>query len=327
MAYSSFQYGMGVRMDTLEDMRMFVRAVEVGSLSGVARERGVTQPTVSKAVSALEKKLGVRLLDRNTTSLAPTMQGLRFYERARQVLEEFDDAVGEAQGLNERPAGLLRVNAPLAIGQLLLAPLCRDFLRRYPDVQLELIFNDRMIDLVEEGVDVALRLGGALPQNAVARRIAVSARQMVAAPSYLARHAPLRAPQDLAQHDYVRFAWLAGGDRVELHNGAQTVVVETRGRFRVNNALSIREALLAGDGIGLCPAWLVHDLVASGKLLRVLPDWCGAPQALDLLSPSRRYQPLRARLFIDFVAAAISALDCFGEGSAVPTSAAASSPT
>jgi DNA-binding transcriptional LysR family regulator len=315
----------GKNLDTLEDMRMFVRSVELGSLSGVARERGVTQPTVSKAVSGLEKKLGVRLLDRNTTSLAPTVQGVRFYERARQVLEEFDDAVADAQGLNERPAGLLRVNAPLAIGQLLLAPLSRDFLRRYPDVQVELIFNDRMVDLVEEGVDVALRLGGALPQDAVARRIAVSPRHMVAAPSYLAAHAPLREPQDLAQHDYVRFAWLAGGDRVELHNGARTVAVETLGRFRVNNALSIREALLAGDGVGLCPAWLVHDLVASGALLRVLPDWYGAPQELDLLSPSRRYQPLRARLFIDFVADALSALACFRAADAALTPAAARS--
>ncbi len=299
-------------LDTLQDMRILIRAVELGSLTAVARELGVTQPTVSKSVSALEKKLGVRLLDRSTTSLAPTTQGARFYQRARQVLEEFDDAVGEAQGLNERPVGLLRVNAPLAIGQLLLAPLCRDFLRLYPDVQLELIFDDRMVDLVEEGVDVALRLGGALPQDAVARHIAMSPRHLVAAPSYLARHAPLRVPQDLARHDYVRFAWLTGGDRIELHNGARTVVVETRGRFRVNNALSIREALLGADGIGLCPAWLVHNLVAGGALVRVLPDWCGVPQELDLLSPSRRYQPLRARLFIDYVASALCALDCFG---------------
>ncbi len=245
------------------------------------------------------------------------MQGLRFYERARQVLEEFEDAVADAQGHNERPAGLLRVNAPLAIGQLLIAPLSRDFLRRYPDVQVELIFNDRMVDLVEEGVDVVLRLGGALPQDAVARRIAVSPRHLVAAPSYLARHAPLRVPQDLARHEYVRFAWLAGGDRVEMHSGAGTVAVETHGRFRVNNALSIREALLAGDGVGLCPAWLVHDLVASGALVRVLPDWSGATQELDLLIPSRRYQPLRARLFIDFVADAIGALACFGTADGV----------
>jgi DNA-binding transcriptional LysR family regulator len=304
-------------MDTLEHMRMLVRSVELGSFSAVARERGVTQPTVSKAISALEKKLRVRLLERSTTSLAPTMQGARFYARARQVLEEFDDAVADAQGHNERPAGLLRVNAPLAIGQLLIAPLSGEFLRRYPDVQVELIFNDRLVDLVEEGVDVALRLGGALPQDAVARRIAVSPRHLVAAPSYLAGHAPLRTPQDLAQHDYVRFAWLAGGDRVELHNGARTEAVETHSRFRVNNALSIREALLAGDGIGLCPAWLVHDLVASGALLRVLPDWHGAPQELDLLSASRRYQPLRARLFVDFVADAIAALACFS--AAVPS--------
>jgi DNA-binding transcriptional LysR family regulator len=308
-------------MGTLEDMAMFVRSVELGSLSAVARERGITQPTVSKAVNALEKKLGVRLLDRSTTSLAPTVQGQRFYERARRVLEEFDQAVADAQGLTERPAGLLRVNAPVAIGQLLLAGLVRDFLRRYPDVQIELILNDRLIDLVEEGVDVALRLGGDLPQDAVARQIAVSSRHLITAPAYLSRHGRLIVPEDLAHHDYVRFAWLASADKVALNKGTRTVVVNTRGRFRVNNAMSIRDALLAGDGIGLCPAWLVHDLVATGALVRVLPDWYGTPQELSLLSPSRRYPPLRARLFIDFVADAIRALPCFDGASLTPAAA------
>lgn len=298
-------------MDTLDCMSMFVRAVELGSLSAVARERATTQPTVSKAISALEKKFSVRLLDRSTVGLAPTVPGQRFYERARRVLEEFEDAVADARGLTERPTGLLRINAPVALGQFRLAGLVRDFLRIYPDIEIELILNDRMVDLVEEGVDVALRLGGSLPPDAVARQVAVSPRYLVAAPLYLSQHPRLRKPEDLERHEYVRFAWLAGGDQVEMENGERTVSVKTRGRFRVNNALSIRDALAAGDGIGLCPAWLIHDLLASGALVRVLPKWFGAPQELILLGPSRRYPPLRARLFMDFAAVAFGAMPGF----------------
>jgi DNA-binding transcriptional LysR family regulator len=294
-------------MDTLKCMTLYVRSIQLGSLSAAARERGTTQPTVSKAVGALEKSLGVRLLERSTTALAPTPQGQRFYERARRVLEEFDEAAAEARGMSERPAGKLRVNAPAALGQFRVGALVREFLRTYPEVEIELILNDRMVDLVEEGVDVALRLGGALPPDAVARHVGTSPRYLVAAPAYL-RGRSISAPPDLAAQDYIRFAWLDGGDVVELSDGERTVAVTTRARFAVNNALLIFEALLAGDGVGLCPAWLAHDALESGQLMRVLPKWSGHSQQLTLLIPSRRYQPLRARLFIDFVAQALGGM-------------------
>lgn len=288
-------------------MALYVRSIELGSLSAAARERGTTQPTVSKAVSALEKSLGVRLLDRSTTVLAPTPQGRRFYERARRVLEEYEEAASEARGSSERPAGKLRVNAPAALGQFRVAALVRAFLRSYPEVEVELTLNDRMVDLLEEGVDVALRLGGALPPDAVARHVGSSPRYLVAAPAYL-RGRAVAVPQDLAALDYIRFAWLDGGDVVELHDGARTVAVETHARFAVNHSMLILEALLDGDGVGLCPAWLVAAPLAAGNLVRVLPDWRGPSQALTLLSASRRYQPLRARLFVDFMAQALAAM-------------------
>lgn len=303
-------------MDTMRSLQFFVRAVELGSLTAVAREHGTTQPTVSKVVASLERELGVRLLERSTTSLQATVQGQRFYDGARRVLEEYAEAVADARGQTERPAGLLRVNAPVALGQLRLNALVQAFLAQYPEIDIELILNDRFVDLVEEGVDVALRLGEAatLPPNVVARKLGESARHLVAAPAYLQGHAPLREPEELARHDYIRFAWLAAGDRVELHNGARQVVVATHGRFRVNNALAIRDTLALGAGIGLCPDWLVRDLLASGQLVQVLPAWSGAPQQLFLLYPSRRYQPLRARLFSDFIAAQVAALPGFAPG-------------
>ncbi|EGF30148.1 transcriptional regulator, LysR family [Oxalobacteraceae bacterium IMCC9480] len=294
-------------MDTFKCLALYVRSIELGSMSAAARERGTTQSTVSKAITALEKRLGVRLLARSTTVLVPTTQGQLFYERAKRVLEEFDEAEAEARGMTERPAGKLRLNVPSALGQFYVADLVRTFLRTYPEVEVELTLNDRMVDLLEEGVDVALRLGGKLPPDAVARYVGTSVRYLVAAPAYLQGRA-IVTPEDLATQDYIRFAWLDGGDMVELSNGVQKLTVATRARFAVNNALLIRDALLAGDGVGLCPSWLASDSLASGKLVRVLPEWSGPSQQLTLLTPSRRYQPLRARLFIDFMARAMAGL-------------------
>lgn len=289
-------------MDHLRGLRFFVRAVELGSLSAVAREEGVTQPTVSKVIAALERDLAVRLLDRSTTSLAPTVAGLRFQQRAKGVLEEYAAAVLDARDQATTPAGLLRINAPVALGQFHLNAAIRQFLLMYPDIELELILNDRFVDLVEEGVDVAVRLGDALPQDAVARRIAQSPRLLAASPAYLKQHGTPSLPQHLQQHDVLRYAWLADDGGLELTRGAELASVPVHGRYRVNNALAIRDSLLLGAGIGLCPAWLVADLFDDGSLALVLPEWSGAAQQLSLLYPTRRYQPLRARLFMDFIA-------------------------
>jgi DNA-binding transcriptional LysR family regulator len=298
-------------MDTIRSLRYFVRAVELGSLSAVAREEGTTQPTVSKQLAALERELGVRLLERSTTSLAPTPQGSRFYQRARGVLEEYQEAVADARGQNDTPAGLLRVNAPAAFGQFRLNALLRPFLDRYPHIEIELILNDRMADLVEEGVDIALRQGGALPPDAVARLAGVSPRHLLAAPSYLRERGIPATPEDLSAHDYVRFAWLPDGGRLTLHGAGGVRTVETRGRYRVNHALAILDTLAMGGGIGLCPLWLGRDLLDSGALVRVLPEWQGPPQPLHLLPPSRRYQPLRARLLLDYLQEQIAMLPGF----------------
>ncbi|NHZ38862.1 LysR family transcriptional regulator [Massilia aquatica] len=295
-------------MDTLRLMHLFTRALDLSSLSAAAREAGTTQPTVSKAITALEAHLGVRLLERSTTGLLATAEGLRFHERARRLLDEYDDALADVRGHARQATGLLRVNAPVALGQFHLNALAQEFLALHPDIGIELILNDRFVDLVGDGVDVAVRLGGPLPPDAVARTIAASPRWLVAAPVYLAAHARPRQPEDLARHEFIRFAWLADGDELALQRGAEVMKVTTRGRYRVNNALAIRDSLLAGAGIGLCPQWLVHDLVQAGQLARVLPAWSGTPQQVALVTPSRRYQPARARLFMDFLAARIGAL-------------------
>ena len=287
-------------MDAIRSMQVFVRVVELGSLSAVARERHTTQPTISKVVAALERDLGVRLLERSTTHLQPTEAGKRFYERAKGVIEEFGAAVADARGLTETPAGTLRVSAPAALGVLRLNRLMQDFLSRWPNVEVEFLLDDRVVDLVEEGIDVALRLGGPLPPNVVARRIAISRRGLVASPAYLSAHRRIRHPRDLADHEYLRFAWAS--EQLELHGPKHdTHTVGVRGRYRINNSLGIRECLLLGTGIGLAPGWLVQDLVQAGELVRVLPAWQAAPHEAFVVYPSRRYLPARTRAFLDFL--------------------------
>ncbi|MCP1444855.1 DNA-binding transcriptional LysR family regulator [Pseudomonas sp. GGS8] len=299
-------------MDSLKAMHCFVRAVELGSLSSAARELGSTQPTVSKLVAALEKQLGARLLIRGTSGLIPTEPGKRFYERAKGVLEEYGEAVADVRGLTERPEGLLRVNVPVSLGVLRLNALLLSFMAQYPAIEVELILNDRFVDLTEENVDLALRLGGSLPPNAVARRIATSPRYLVAAPEYLRKHSPLKTPADLSEHNFLRFAWLTAGDRLELTGPlGEQVSVTTQGRYRTNSSLAIRDGLLQGAGLCITPAWLVSDLLESGQLVRVLPDWSGPSNDAFLIYPERRYRPLRTRLFMQYLAERVAQLPGF----------------
>lgn len=287
-------------MDTLRSMQVFVRVLELGSLSAVAREQATTQPTISKIVAALEKSMNVRLLERSTTKLVPTEQGKRFYERAKRVLEEFGEAVANARGLTEKPAGVLRISAPVSIGVLWLNRLMQEFLATYPDIEIELILNDRLVDLVEEGMDVALRVSGTLPPAAIARKVAQSPRVLVASPGYIDGHPKIRRPQDILAHNYLRFAWAS--EYIDLTSpSGKTETLRATGRYRINNSLGIRECLLMGSGIALAPAWLVQDLVDGGQLVRVLPRWAGPPQEAHLLYPSRRYQPLRVQKFLQFL--------------------------
>ncbi|KQV84564.1 LysR family transcriptional regulator [Rhizobacter sp. Root1221] len=293
-------------MDTLKAMATYVRAVELGSLSAAARELRITQPTVSKAVAALEKTVGVRLLERSTVHLAPTDEGQQFYVHARRVLEQHAEALDAARGLAGSPSGLLRINAPLAIGQLRLNAWLLGFLRIHAGVQAELILNDRFVDLVEEGVDVALRLGGPPPPHVVAREVGVSRRGLVASPAYVANAPRIRRPQDLAGHEVLQFAWATSLDTLTLDGprGARETVAVS-GRYRVNSSMSIREALVLGAGPGLAPDWLVRDLLDRGDLVRVLPTWRAEPQRAWVMYQAQRYRPARTRLLIDALAAAV----------------------
>ncbi len=225
-------------------MRLYARAVELGSLSAVAREENIGQPTMSKMISALEKDLGVRLLQRTTTSLTPTEEGRRYYERCKQILEEYADAVADVRGQTQRPIGKLAVSAPMGLGELRLNALVLKFLEMYPEIEIELNLTDRIIDLVDDGIDVAIRIGDELPPNAIARDIAWSSRLLVATPKYVERAPRIRRPEDLLEHPHIGYARAATGTRLEFSNGKEKVVVPAEGRYRVNSSLALRECFL-----------------------------------------------------------------------------------
>jgi DNA-binding transcriptional LysR family regulator len=183
--------------------------------------------------------------------------------------------------------------------------------RTHPGIEVELILNDRMIDLVEEGVDVAIRLGDHLPPNVVARNIALSPRVMVAAPDYIKRTPRIRRPEDLMAHQYIRFARLGTGPVLEFAKDMERIAVSTTGRYRVNSYLALRQCFLEGIGLGSAPAWLVQDLIDKGELVRVLPKWTLPSQPIHLVYPTRRHQPLRTRAFLQFMTDRIPTLPGF----------------
>jgi DNA-binding transcriptional LysR family regulator len=298
-------------MDTIRALHLFVRVVELGSFTAAAREAGLSQPALSKAVAGLEQDLGVRLLARTTTSLSPTEEGRRFYARSRQIVEDYQEAVGDVRGSTGRLTGAMRVNAPLGLGELRLNTLALAFLDAHPGIELELILNDRMVDLVEEGVDVAIRLGDVLPPDAVAREIAFSSRVLVATPAYLSKAPKPETPADVAGHEYYWFAGLRPDNILAFTRNGETVKVAVGGRFRVNSSLALRQALLQGGGLGSAPAWLVQDLIETGALVRCLPDWTLPGQPLHLVYPSRRWLPLRVRAFLTFMSERLPTLPGF----------------
>lgn len=298
-------------MDRLQLLRVFVRANELGSFSAVARSEGTSQPTVSKNIAALESELGVRLIARSTTGLTATDEGRRFYQRCRQLLEDYDDSVLDVRGQSQQVVGVLTVTAPLGLGQLRLNALVLEFLAEHPAVEIVFLLNDRMTDLVEEGVDIAIRLAGDLPPDMIARPVASSPRVVVASPRYLRGAARIVVPGDLETHEVVRFAGLASRGVLDFECGAQQITVRTAGRFRVNNSLALRECLLEGIAVGSAPAWLVQDCIDAGDLVRLLPDWTLASQSLHLVYPSRRYLPLRTRTFLHFMTERIAVLPGF----------------
>ena len=289
-------------MDRIAAMQAFVRVVEAGSFSAVARELRTTQPSVSKRVAALEARLGVKLLARSTRHLSLTDEGRRYYEQCRQILEALDVAEGGARRSRRSVAGTLRVGTAVALGRLKLVAVIGEFLERHPEVTVELALNDRFVDLVEEGIDVVLRIGEVQGAGLIARQIATSRRVIVAAPGYLRRRGTPRTPRDLADHNCIVYTGLASPQEWPLATAAGVQPVRVTGNLRVNSPEAVRAAAIAGIGLALGPRWLFGDALAEGRLKAVLPQTPPAPQPISAVYPESRRESAKVKAFVEFAA-------------------------
>uniref|UniRef100_A0A832H0U9 LysR family transcriptional regulator n=1 Tax=Oscillatoriales cyanobacterium SpSt-402 TaxID=2282168 RepID=A0A832H0U9_9CYAN len=288
-------------MDRIACMKSFVRVVETGSFSAVAREMETTQPSISKQIAALENYLDVQLLTRSTRHLSLTEAGDRFYEHCQQVLEVV--AAAEASvGQRQQPTGVVRVSCPVSLGQLKIVPLLKPFFDRFPDVKVDLIMTDQFIDLVEAGVDLAIRVGHLQDTNLITRQIGVTRRVTVGTPAYFAQAGEPQIPEDLVDHNCIVYTHLATGNEWHFQQAQATIKVRVNGRFQANNSAAIRAAVLAGLGVAVSPIWLFGDAIHCGDLKVVLQNYQPVPLPIYAVYRRSRFQPAKVQCLIDFLA-------------------------
>jgi DNA-binding transcriptional LysR family regulator len=299
-------------MDKLQAMKTFVRVVEAGSFSAVAHELDTTQSAVSKQVAALERELNARLLTRTTRSLALTEEGERYFEQARRLVAEIAEAEGALQSGEQQLKGWLRVAASVGYGRLKLMPLVQSFLAKHGDVKIDLRLQDGFVDLVEQGIDVALRLGDLPDSSLIARRVGTASRMLMAHRSYV-RSLPkgLKAPaipEDLAHHNCIVYTELAMRNAWSLKAGpgapdavGSTRIVQVQGNLQTNSSEVIRAAVLGGMGITYSPTWLFEKELASGEVQRLLPDWETLPIPIQLVTPRERRHSAKVKAFAEHV--------------------------
>jgi len=287
---------------TFERMRTFVRVAERGSLSAVAREHGVGQSTITRHLRELEEAVGVPLLSRTTRRVTLTDEGGRYYANCIQILRLVEQAGDEARGRRGAPAGAIRLSCTAAFGVLHVSRLIFAFQDRFPDIGIDLSLTDERIDLVREGVDIALRLGPLTDSSMRLRSLGQSRRLLVAAPAYLAARGRPAVPQDLSGHEGIRMSNVAGSETLVLQGpDGECHAVPFGGRFRVDHGLAAREALAAGRGIAPAHQWLVDDLLAAGRLDAILIDYVLPRVPLSMLIVPERAGIARVRLLVDFL--------------------------
>jgi DNA-binding transcriptional LysR family regulator len=297
-------------MDRLQAMQTYVRVVETGSFSAVAREFSSTQSAISKQIAALEKYLGVRLLSRTTRALTPTDDGLRYFEEARRLVGEIGEAEAQLRHGERTLSGPLRVATSVGYGLRVLLPHVQSFMRKHPDVIVDLKLDDGFVDLVEQGIDVAVRIGPLADSSLIARRIATSQRLLVAGKKYLKalgkkEHWP-RIPQDLLQHPCIVYTELRARNNWEFSTAdGSSVTVRVQGPLQTNSSEVLRASILEGQGIGYLPDWLFGDLRLSGEVQVLMQDWQVAPIPIHLVSPAARKHSAKVRAFGDHVADAL----------------------
>lgn len=295
-------------MDRFQEMASFIAVVEAGSFVAAAEATGLSKAAVSRHVADLEKRLGARLLHRTTRRLSLTDDGQAFFARAKEVLAATEEAEAEISSRTGEATGLLRINAPLSFGVLHLAPLWGRFARENPKVSLDISLSDRLVDLVDEGFDLAVRITNLPSSQLVSRKLASTRMVLCASPGYLAAHGEPHKPEDLARHEVISYTYWSGRDEWGFTGAdGRKATVRIHARMHANNGDTCRSAALADQGIILQPDFIVGEDLRRGALVGLLPAWHAGSIDIHAVYPSRKFLPAKTRRMVDFLVEAFAA--------------------
>lgn len=289
-------------MSKLSDIAVFVAVVESGSFTAAAKKLEQSKAAASKTLTKLEKRLGARLLNRTTRRLSLTEAGAALYNRVGNAMADIDAAESEVMDLSGKPRGRLRVAAPIYFGTVHLMPVVCEFLRQYPDIELELDLDNKIIDLIEKQIDVAIRITTLIDSSLVARRLADVRLLTVASPDYLARMGVPKKPDDLKNHTGLHYALLRAPNEWYFQHDGETVNVRVPGQLRCNSDDALKHAALEGLGVTRFPEVFIAREIAEGRLVRLLEDYEPPPSSLCAVFPTRANMPSKVRVFVDYLA-------------------------
>ncbi|MCW8903518.1 LysR family transcriptional regulator [Sedimenticola sp.] len=294
-------------MDSLTDIAVFTQVVDSGSFTAAAERLSLSKSVVSKYVTRLEDRLGARLLNRTTRRLSLTEIGRVFYERSLRGLQEIEEAEAQVSRLQGKPRGTLRLNTPMSFGILHIAPALPDFLRRYPEISVDMNLDDRQVDVIEEGFDLSVRISE-LPDSAlIARRLAPCRHAVVASPEYLEQNGIPTTPDNLRHHNIISYRYQASAREWHFRDSDKKMIsVPISGTVQMNNSLALREALLGGIGMARTPTFVVGQDIQSGRLKQVLTNYETLEVSIYLVYPQRRHLSPKVRAFVDYFAERIS---------------------
>ncbi len=289
-------------MNQLSALRLFRKTVELGSFAETARASGLTAAAVGKSIGELEAHLKVRLFNRTTRRMSLTEAGTLYYEQIAPIIEQLEEADRSLTPHNNQPSGLLRVTAPLTMTIVSLSRFIPEFLERYPEITLELNLDDRQIDIVREGYDIAVKGSDSLKNSSlISRRLSTLHHVICASPSYFEKHGKPKEPADLRHHNCIRYSLSGHVHEWEFRKGERTERVPVTGRYIVSSSFAVRDALCAGFGLSLIPLSYVQNDLAEGRLVTALDDWQQMETGIYAFYPSRQYLAPKVRVFLDFL--------------------------